>query len=215
MFQNFHCLDTLFVYNVDARGMIYIVTGGGMLAFQNKMIHIQVVWRGKKNNHLHHTTHGVHVFLWVVPHQRGQSQTSHLPAMIKIACQQALCWGKGWKNCAERGRKGWEPADHLSARSLSVTWIHWNVINFACQKGFGRQHTAFTLCQNAAFSNEFFLWWVDYALEGLVLTEKMWFLALISYRGSWHAYWFSAVIVSCHCDLPSDAGTFIAAKKNS
>ena len=25
-------------------------------------------------------------------------------------------------------------ADHLSARSLSVTWIHWNVINFACKK---------------------------------------------------------------------------------
>ena len=26
-------------------------------------------------------------------------------------------------------------ADHLSARSLAVTWIHWNVINFACKKG--------------------------------------------------------------------------------
>ena len=47
-------------------------------------------------------------------------------------------------------------ADHLSARSLSVTWIHWNVINFACKKGVGRQHTTFTSCQNAAFSYEFF-----------------------------------------------------------
>ena len=47
-------------------------------------------------------------------------------------------------------------ADHLSARSLSVTWIHWNVINFAGKKGVGRQHTTFTWCQNAAFSNEFF-----------------------------------------------------------
>ena len=104
MFQNLHCLDTLFVYNVDACGMIYTVTGGGMLAFQNKMIHIQGLWRGKTNNHLHHTTHGVHVFLWVVPHQRGQSQTSHLPAMIKIACQQALCLGKGWgEKIARRG----------------------------------------------------------------------------------------------------------------
>ena len=64
-------------------------------------------------------------------------------------------------------------ADHLSARSLSVIWIHWNVINFMCKKGVGRQHTIFTLCQNAAYSNEFFLWWVDYALEGLGLTEKM------------------------------------------
>ena len=61
-------------------------------------------------------------------------------------------------------------ADHLSARSLSVTW---NVINFACKRGVGRQHTTFTSCQNAAFSNEFCLWRVDYALEGLVLTEKM------------------------------------------
>ena len=46
-------------------------------------------------------------------------------------------------------------ADHLSARSLSVTW---NVINFACKRGVGRQHTTFTSCQNAAFSNEFCLW---------------------------------------------------------
>ena len=66
--------------------------------------------------------------------------------------------------------------DHLSARSLSVTWIHWNVINFACKKGVGRQHTNFTSCQNAALSNEFFS-----ALEGLVLNEKMLFLLLISY----------------------------------
>ena len=64
-------------------------------------------------------------------------------------------------------------ADHLSARSLSVTWIYWNVINFTCKKGVGRQHTIFTSCQNAAYSNEFFLWRVDYALEGLVSTEKM------------------------------------------
>ena len=61
-------------------------------------------------------------------------------------------------------------AGHLSAKSLSVTW---NVINFACKRGVGRQHTTFTSCQNAAFSNEFCLWRVDYALEGLVLTEKM------------------------------------------
>ena len=26
-------------------------------------------------------------------------------------------------------------ADHLSGRSLSVTWIHWNVVNFECKKG--------------------------------------------------------------------------------
>ena len=64
-------------------------------------------------------------------------------------------------------------ADHLSARSLSVTWIHWNVITVACKKGSVRQHTTFASCQNTAFSNEFFLWRVDYALEGLELIEKM------------------------------------------
>ena len=35
-------------------------------------------------------------------------------------------------------------ADHLSARSVSVSWIHWNVIYFACKKGVGGQHTVFT-----------------------------------------------------------------------
>ena len=64
-------------------------------------------------------------------------------------------------------------ADHPSARSLSVTWMHWYVINVASKKGVGTQHTAFTSCQNAAFSNEFFLWRAGYVLEGLVLTEKM------------------------------------------
>ena len=68
-------------------------------------------------------------------------------------------------------------ADHLSARSSSVTWIHWNVIT----KGVGRQHTTSVSCQNTACSNQFFLWWVDYALEGLGLIEKMWCLPLISY----------------------------------
>ena len=60
-------------------------------------------------------------------------------------------------------------ADHLSARSLSVTWIHWNVITLACKKGIGRQHTTFASCQNTAFSNEFLLWRVDYVLECLPL----------------------------------------------
>ena len=119
----------------------------------------------------------------------------------------------GWKNREERERKKWEPADHLSARSLSVTWIHWNVVNFMCKKGVGRQHTAFTFCQNAALSNEFFLWWVDYALEGLVLTETMQFLALISYWGV-----VTCTLTLCgYCFLlvwfASDARTFIAAKK--
>ena len=68
----------------------------------------------------------------------------------EVACEQALCLGKGWKNQKVREGKRWGPvdthlgplfcllvlviADHLSERSLSVTWIHWNVINFACKK---------------------------------------------------------------------------------
>ena len=120
--------------------------------------------------------------------------------MKQIACGQALCLGKGekiWENLSgERVKKsrgeGMERvrarrqtlgtamppsclviADHLSARSLSVTWIHWYVSNVASKKGVGTQHTDFTSCQNAAFSNEFFLWRAGYVLEGLVLTEKM------------------------------------------
>ena len=68
-------------------------------------------------------------------------------------------------------------ADHLSARSLSVTWIHWNVINFACKKEvsiIGNTQLVFYLVPKCCFfSIEFFLWWVDYALEGLVLVQKM------------------------------------------
>ena len=39
----------------------------------------------------------------------------------------------------------------------------------------------YRLFKNAAFCNEFFLCRVEYAVEDLVLTEKMWFLLLISY----------------------------------
>ena len=35
--------------------------------------------------------------------------------------------------------------------------------SFKCKNEVGRQHTTFTSCQNAACSNEFILWWVDYA----------------------------------------------------
>ena len=66
--------------------------------------------------------------------------------IVKIlACEQAPCFGKaGVKKSRGEGRKRVRScrktfqaaippsclviADHLSARSLSVTWIHWNVI---------------------------------------------------------------------------------------
>ena len=35
-----------------------------------------------------------------------------------LACEQALCLGKGWKNCEEREGRGWEPGDkHLGRYS--------------------------------------------------------------------------------------------------
>ena len=62
-------------------------------------------------------------------------------------------------------------ADHLSARSLSVTSIDWNVINCECKKGVSGQHTTFTSSQNAAFSNEFFS-----ALDGLDVIFAAYFI---------------------------------------
>ena len=58
-------------------------------------------------------------------------------------------------------------ADHLSARSSSITWIHWNIIIW------GRQVTNdFYLVPDCCF----FQW-----VFSLGLTEQMWFLPLISY----------------------------------
>ena len=65
---------------------------------------------------------------------------------------------------------------HHIKQGLHVKNIH------SVKKGVGRQHTTFTSCQNAACSNNFFLflWRVDYALGENVLTDQMWFLLLIS-----------------------------------
>ena len=103
-------------------------------------------------------------------------------------------------------------ADHLSARLLSVTWIHWDVINFTCKKEVSIiGNTQLLPCTKMLlFSNEFFLWWVDYALEGLVLVEKMWFLPLISYLGvvtcilifcgyCFWSGWFAVWCKNIHC----------------
>ena len=45
--------------------------------------------------------------------------------------------------------------------------------SFKCKNEVGRQHTTFTSWQNAACSNEFSLWRVDYTSEQNVLTEQM------------------------------------------
>ena len=118
--------------------------------------------------------------------------------MIIKPVNSVSVWGKGEKNCEEREGKGWEPGDkhlrplfRLSSLSCNcqssvskiviVTWIQRNVITLACKKGVGRQQTTFVSCQNTAFPMSFFLWRVDYALEGLELIEKMRCLPPISY----------------------------------
>ena len=45
--------------------------------------------------------------------------------------------------------------------------------NLECKKGVGRQHTTFTSSQNAACSNEYFLFRVDYALEESNLYRRL------------------------------------------
>ena len=56
----------------------------------------------------------------------------------------------------------------------------------------------FTLCRNAACSNEYFLLQVDYALEGSTfwLSKLCDFCHLFHAEMSWPAYCFSAVVVS-------------------
>ena len=69
------------------------------------------------------------------------------------------------------------------------------------------QHTTFTSCQNAACSNEFFLWRVDYTWRKTFWLSKCDFCRLFHTERSWHA--FSAVIVvSGRHDLPFDARAF-------
>ena len=52
------------------------------------------------------------------------------------------------------------------ARVFRVVLIPYaSVSSLECKKGVGR-HTRLTSCKNNACSNEFFLLWLDYALEG-------------------------------------------------
>ena len=142
----------------------------------------------------------------------------------QLACAQALCLRKGWKTREEREGKREEPvykhlrplfcpldviAKHLSSRSLSVSWIHWNVINFACKKGVGGNTWLLPHVKMLLFPVSFFLWWVDYALEGLSLNWAKVILPFISYWEVMTCILFSAVVFSGQCDLPSDARTLI------
>ena len=80
------------------------------------------------------------------------------------------------------------------------------------KKGVCRQHTTFTSCQNAACSNNLFLflWRLDYALEENVLTDQRWCLPLILnwevvtriliFRGhcfwsAWFALWCKSIFL--------------------
>ena len=90
----------------------------------------------------------------------------------------------------------------------------------ACKKWVGRQHTTFTLCQNAACSNLFFLQWVDHDWANV-----HYFSHLFHTERSWRAYLFSAVYFgtawfSLWCGVKSiffnllwNVNIFITAKK--
>ena len=73
---------------------------------------------------------------------------------------------------------------------------------FACST---KTYTTLTSCQNAACSNTFFFWRVDYALEcSTFWLSKCDFSRLFHTERSWHAYWFSVVfefLVSMICPL--------------
>ena len=71
-----------------------------------------------------------------------------------------------------------------------------SVSNLECKKRVGRQHTTFTLCQNAACSNEYFLLRIDYAMEGSTFWLNKLCCRLFHAERSWHAHWFSVFIVS-------------------
>ena len=78
-------------------------------------------------------------------------------------------------------------ADHLSARSLSITWIHWNIIN----KQATSNKWLLPRAKLLLFPMSIFSWfnWANVILR------------LISYWEHWRAYWFTAVIVSGRRDF--------------
>ena len=51
--------------------------------------------------------------------------------------------------------------------------------SFKCQNGVGRQHTTFTSSQNAACSNEYFLWRVDYSHDTHFLRLLLFLVCMI------------------------------------
>ena len=86
-----------------------------------------------------------------------------------------------------------------------------SVSNLECKKRVGRQHTTFTSCQNTVCSNEYFLFRVDYALEGSTFWLSNLCCRLFHAERSRHAYWFSAVVstrLGMIDDFPSDARAF-------
>ena len=90
---------------------------------------------------------------------------------------------------------------------FSLNWVSSRENGHSVKKGVDRQHTTFTSCQNAACSNNLF----SFSLTGRLCSggkrcdwSNVIFAAYYTER-SWHAYWFSVVIVSGRHDLPSDA----------
>ena len=87
-----------------------------------------------------------------IPEFRGSATARNIRSPV-ITFQLPNCWN----NLSQISRK---------IISHGANPLH-NREQLECKKRVGRQHTTFTLFQNAACSNEYFLLQLDYALEGL------------------------------------------------
>ena len=84
--------------------------------------------------------------------------------------------------------------------------------NLECKTRVGRQHTTFTLCQNAVCSSEYFLLHVDYALEDLQFDGANFVIFATCFmlrgRDTHIDFLWLLFLVGMIDDLPSDARTF-------
>ena len=107
-----------------------------------------------------------------------------------------------------------EIADHPSARSLSVTWIHKNVINFACKKGDGSQGSAGNtqlLPRAKMLAMRFFSLACRLCYGGFGFDwENVIFLEIVTRTLSFCGYcfwsaWFALWCKNIHCGLKSSS----------
>ena len=111
---------------------------------------------------------------------------------LRIFCKAMRSTFTVFASAVEASIKGY------ATRKLRCGW--------AINKRGRKAYTTFTLRQNAACANIlFFIFWVDYALEGSTFSlSKCDFSRLFHTERSWHTYRFTVVFVSGRPDLSSD-----------